>query len=132
MAAGLAVGTIALAISNLASSLQMDAGWLVAVDVLILLGWITFAGALISATRAEETEVLPSAVAEAQDLYYRGRAYTFGFVAMMATQVLILLGDAYLIQTAGATLDVGFVATFSMGVGLLFSLLRYIQLNRHP
>lgn len=132
MAAGLAVGTVALAVSNLASSLQMDAGWLVAVDVLILMGWVTFAGALISATRAEEPDDLPTPVAEAKDLYYRGRAYTFGFVAMMATQVLILIGDGFLSRSAGASLDVGFVATFSMGVGLLFSLLRYIQLNRHP
>lgn len=130
MAAGLAVGTVALAVSNLAGSLQMEARWLVVVDIAILLGWITFAWALISTTgRAERDDFSPE-LAEARLLYIRGRSFTAGFIAIMVTQVLILVSDAVLLRTAGASLDLGFAATFSIAVGLLFSLLRFIQLNR--
>jgi hypothetical protein len=131
MAAGLAVGTVALGVSNLAASLQLESPWLVAVDIVILLGWITFAGALISATgvEEEEEEVDPE-LQEARAMYIRGRSFAAGFIAMMVVQVLILVADAVLMRTAGASLEVGFIATFSIAVGLLFSLLRFIQLDR--
>jgi len=131
MAAGLAVGTVALAVSNLAGSLQMETRWLVMVDILILLGWITFAGALIATTGRAEGEDFSPELVEARLLYVRGRSFTTGFIAIMVTQVLILVGDSVLLRTSGASLDLGFTATFSIAVGLLFSLLRFIQLNRH-
>ncbi|WP_405224309.1 hypothetical protein [Lentisalinibacter sediminis] len=130
MLLGMAVGTLGFTGGELLEMTGIGGGWAVALSLLTLAGWLTFAAALIAAARLDSRELLTSVVDDERVAYLRGQSFQFGFAAVLLLQVILLVGSDVLRKFAGVELTVDFVVNLTISVGVLAALGRFLYLNR--
>lgn len=130
MLLGMGVGTLGFVTGELLEIADAGPGWRLAVALVAMAGWLTFAFALIAAARFDRQEVLTSAVDDERVAYLRGRSYQFGFAAVLLLQVILLVGSDVLSKFAGVELTVDLVVNLTISVAVIASLGRFLYLNR--
>jgi hypothetical protein len=130
MLLGMAVGTLGFVAGELLEIAGTDPGWRLTVSLVAIAGWLTFGFALLAASRSDHREVLTSVVDDERVAHLRGRAYTFGFAALLLLHIVLLVGGDVARKFAGIELSVDFVANLTISTGVIAALGRFLYLNR--
>lgn len=130
MLLGMAVGTLGFTGGELLEMTGVGGRWTVALSLVTLAGWLTFLAALIAASRLDSSEVLTSVVEDERVVHLRGRAFQFGFAAVLLLQVLLLVGNDVGRKFGGVEMTVDFVVNLTLSTGVIAALGRFLYLNR--
>lgn len=127
---GVTVGAFGLALQELCEMIGLGGGLVVALALVTLAGWVTFAIALFRATRIAKAENTGAILEDERRDQLRAESFKFGFVAIMSVQVLGLVSSDLLAAFTDVPLSVSFMATLSIAVGVTAALGRFVHLNR--
>lgn len=130
MLLGMAVGTLGFVAGEVLEIADAGLGWRMAASLVTVAGWLTFGLVLIAASRLDRREMLTSVVDDERVAHLRGRAYEFGFAAVMLLHIVLLVGGDVLRKFVGVELGVDFVANLTISVGVIAALGRFLYLNR--
>jgi hypothetical protein len=132
MLAGLVVGITAMSIDEVFRILEADVDkWLdLAITLCSLAGWLVVVGVLFALSRSNDSEMLAAPVDDERVQENRWRAYQFAFNAVLVTQLVFMIGGAFLQKSTGFSPSLSLTANLTIGIGLVAALLRFQQLNR--
>ena len=98
--------------------------------IITVVGWLVFAVTLVRTAHLDKAGALRGLLNDDRYILIRAESFKAGFVAVLAVQVLFLVGSNMLNLFTDIRLTVPFAATFSIAVALCVSLGRFVQLNR--
>lgn len=132
MLAGLVVGITAMSVDEVLRILDAEvAQWLdLAISACSLAGWLIVAGVLIALSRSNDAEMLAAPVDDERVQENRWRAYQFAFNVVLASQLVFMIGGAFLSKYASFNPSLSLTANLTIGIGLAAALFRFQQLNR--
>ncbi|MEE4173328.1 MAG: hypothetical protein V2I57_03670 [Xanthomonadales bacterium] len=132
MLAGLVIGITAMSVDEVFRILDADLEkWLdLALSICSLAGWLIVAGVLIALSRSNDSEMLAAPVDDERVQENRWRAYQFAFNAVLASQLIFMVGGAALQKYASFNPSLSLTANLTIGIGLAAALFRFQQLNR--
>jgi hypothetical protein len=132
MLAGLVVGITAMSVDEVLRILDSDIDKRLdlAITLCSLAGWLVVVGVLFALSRSDDSEMLAAPVDDERVQENRWRAYQFAFNAVLVTQLVFMIGGAFLQKTTGFNPSLSLTANLTIGIGLAAALFRFQQLNR--
>ncbi|MEM9385950.1 MAG: hypothetical protein AAGA68_12875 [Pseudomonadota bacterium] len=129
MLIGITVGSLGFAGQELIQLLKGPKAAELGLAVLTLVGWLIGAAAILSSSSLRKERGIENLLGDERLANLRGEAFQFGFVALLITQVVLLVGNEMLLRLTEVELTVAFAANLSIAVAVVSSLGRFVQLN---
>lgn len=132
MIAGLILGLTAMSVDEVLRILgaDIDKTLDLAISGCALAGWAIVVAVLFSLSRGNDSEMLAAPVDDERVQENRWRAYQFAFSAVLVTQLVFMIGGAFLQKSIDFNPSLALTANLTIGIGLAAALIRFQQLNR--
>jgi len=127
---GASVGSIGFALQELVKLLDGPDSVYLLLTVVTLSGWLIGAWAMIATSSLVKEKGIENILKDERLARIRGKSFEFGFAALLATQIVLLVGNDVLIKFTDVELTVSFATNLSIAVAFVASLGRFVYLNR--
>jgi hypothetical protein len=133
MLVGVVVGMLGMAGNEVIEFFDASKMWVLICSSLSLIGWVTFAVALIRLTsfsKNKDNQMLTSAMDDERVQQHRKDAFTFGFGVVLGWLVIVMIGAPLLEKFAGYVMSAEFTANLSIALAIAASIGKFIYLER--
>lgn len=127
---GASVGSIGFALQELIKLLDGPDSIYLLLTVVTLAGWLIGAWAMIATSSLMKEKGIENILNDERFERIRGKSFEFGFAALLAAQITLLVGNDMLIKFTDIELTVSFATNLSIAVAFVASLGRFVYLNR--